>query len=208
MCIHIGVHRDLYLEAATHLSSRAFPSSLLSNNPTLVSSPDTQPVLFPGVDALNHARGQPVSWVVSSPTSSTPSISLLLHNPTPAGAELCNNYGPKPNSELILGYGFSLPNNPDDTMLLKIQGKTWELGRDAKGMDKVWDAFVALVVPEGESEGKEVDYEDMLETADVLEGALRNLLERLPTEQPVSAAIRKDVSEMLLHYVEGKRVNS
>lgn len=44
-----------------------------------------------------------------------------------------NNYGPKPNSELLLGYGFVLPNNPEDTIVLKLGGseKRHEIGRDA-----------------------------------------------------------------------------
>ncbi|KAF8915339.1 hypothetical protein CPB85DRAFT_1375057 [Mucidula mucida] len=143
---------ELYLESATHLSSRAFPSSLL------------RPVLLPGVDALNHARAHPVSWV------------------------LFNNYGPKPNSELILGYGFTLPTNPDDTMLLKIQGNKWEISRDAKGMDDVWTGFTEFL---------------MLETADVLEEALQNLAERFPSTS--SNEVRSDVATMLLDYVQGQR---
>ena len=58
--------RELYLTAATHLSSRAFPSTLLSDTPSLVSTPTSYPVLLPGVDALNHARAQPVSWAVGA----------------------------------------------------------------------------------------------------------------------------------------------
>ena len=47
---------ELYLTASTHLSSRAFPSTLLSDHPTLVSTPGSYPILLPGVDSLNHAR--------------------------------------------------------------------------------------------------------------------------------------------------------
>ncbi|KAJ7228355.1 hypothetical protein GGX14DRAFT_346789 [Mycena pura] len=107
---------ELYLTAATHLSSRAFSSTLLSQAVFLSSPPsDPEPILLPGIDSLNHARAEPVSWVqnyvgngpVPGPGST---ISLTLHNPIAAGAELFNNYGAKPNSELVLGYGFSLPN--------------------------------------------------------------------------------------------------
>ncbi|KAF9054937.1 SET domain-containing protein [Hymenopellis radicata] len=193
---------DLYLESATHLSSRAFPSSLLSGTPTLISSSTTGPVLLPGVDALNHARAHPVSWVISTPNASmknpSSSIALCVHKPTPAGQELFNNYGPKPNSELILGYGFTLPTNPDDTMLLKIQGNKWEISHDARGMDDVWNGFLSLVAQQEDSE-----YEIMLETADVLEGALLNLAERFPSTS--TSEIRSDVATMLLDYVEGQR---
>ena len=53
---------------------------------------------------------------------SEPALALVLHTPTSRGHELLNNYGPKPNAELILGYGFALPHNPDDTIVLRLGG--------------------------------------------------------------------------------------
>ncbi len=131
--------------------------------------------------------------------NTSPSIALCVHKPTPAGQELFNNYGPKPNSELILGYGFTLPTNPDDTMLLKIQGNKWEISRDAKGMDDVWTGFTEFVAQQEDLET--TDYELMLETADVLEEALQNLAERFPST--TSNEVRSDVATMLLNYVQG-----
>lgn len=189
---------ELFLESATHLSSRAFPSSLLSRNPTLHSSPSTEPVLLPGVDALNHARAHPVSWVVTDAEN----ISLVVHTSASAGEELFNNYGAKPNSEFILGYGFSLPNNPDDTIVLKIGDKKWEVGREAKGADQVWDAFLSFV-----SQNPEPDYEDYLEAAAALDDAVQQLMERLPADKGPSARLemRPEVMAMLHDYVEGQR---
>lgn len=83
----------MYLTAATYLSSRAFPSTLLSLAPSLVATPSSFPVLLPGIDALNHKRGQAVTWVVDGAGSSGPAIGLVVHTPTPAGAEIFNNYG-------------------------------------------------------------------------------------------------------------------
>ncbi|PBL02778.1 SET domain protein [Armillaria gallica] len=190
--------RELFLESATHVSSRAFPSSLLSRNPTLHSSPSTEPVLLPGVDALNHARAHPVSWVITDAEG----ISLVIHTSASAGEELFNNYGAKPNSEFILGYGFSLPNNPDDTIVLKIGDKKWEVGREAKGADQVWDAFLSFV-----SQSPEPDYEDYLEAAAALDDAVQQLIERLPAEKGPSARLemRPEVMAMLHDYVEGQR---
>jgi hypothetical protein len=37
-----------------------------------------------------------------------------------AGNEVFNNYGAKPNDELLLGYGFILPDNPEDFVSLKM----------------------------------------------------------------------------------------
>ncbi|KAI0092331.1 hypothetical protein BDY19DRAFT_929531 [Irpex rosettiformis] len=216
---------DHYQRAATYLSSRAFPSTLLSKQPTLISQPDSYPVLLPGVDTLNHARAQPVSWVVSHPNSTThppssskdsePSISLVLHNETPAGAELFNNYGLKPNSELILGYGFTLPNNPDDTIVLKIGGADvkWEVGRNALGIEPVWEAVKAAVAvqtgPETSDKGATDEdvspYEMELWATETLTEMVEGLLSRLPVIPKTSEKLRPEVRTMLEHYVEGQQ---
>lgn len=166
--------RERFLTASTYLSSRAFPSTLLSSSPSLVRRPDSYPVLIPGIDALNHARAQPVSWVIASSSesaqhgdttsasASTSSISLVSHSASKPGTEIFNNYGVKPNSELLLGYGFTLPANPDDTIVLKIGGTReppytsadapaaaahagYEVGREARGAAAVWDAIMDAV---------------------------------------------------------------
>ncbi|EIN05838.1 SET domain-containing protein [Punctularia strigosozonata HHB-11173 SS5] len=234
-----------YLTASTYLSSRAFPSTLLSPNPTLQSSPSSYPVLLPGIDALNHARGAPVSWVIKSRSaqsqvnaapdtgSSDLSISLVLHSATPKGHELFNNYGPKPNSELILGYGFSLPSNPDDTIVLKIAGSgfstpadggapassgelgKWEVGRGGRGADAVWKqvlSIVSRVRPDetGSAATSETgrgddarSYEDELEAAEILHDMVQSLIDRLPGQVPTGTQLRPAVEKMLHHYLEG-----
>ncbi|KAI0370920.1 SET domain-containing protein [Pilatotrama ljubarskyi] len=227
---------DRYLTASTYLSSRAFPSTVLSDSPSLVTTPSSYPVLLPGIDALNHARAHPVSWVVSSGKSasttsspSEPSISLVIHAATPRGGELFNNYGPKPNSELILGYGFSLPNNPDDTIVLKIGGPSaapsgsqsssdtssagrWEVGRNARGADPVWDAVLFAIGEQSGDDEEDGDgvgrpsIEDQLCAADMLAEMAQNLYDRLPPFPPANAAeMRPEVVEMLDHYLEGQR---
>src|SRR5258705_1097697 len=130
--------REKYLTAATYISSRAFTSSLLSAVPNLEHDPDAYPILIPGVDSLNHARAHPVSWIFSGNKDSHNdqgyTVAIVHHIAVAQGQELHNNYGPKPNAELILGYGFSLAHNPDDTIILKLGGfecKRWEIGRDA-----------------------------------------------------------------------------
>ncbi|GLB34072.1 putative SET domain contatining protein [Lyophyllum shimeji] len=202
---------EAYLTAATYLSSRAFPSSLLSPTPSLLSSPDTKPVLLPGIDALNHGRGQPVSWVVSYPNSDdpeprAPSISLILHNPSTKGQELLNNYGAKPNSELILGYGFSLSRNPDDTIVLKIggiNGQKWEVGRNARGADGLWDELLRSFQQDTESPPT---YEDQLDAAAALLEMVQSLLGRLSSHSDDrEVEIRPEVATMLHDYVEGQR---
>ena len=205
------MYRQRYLTAATYISSRAFPSSLLSPTPSLAHSPASQPVLLPGVDALNHARGQPVSWAVTYPdmkdTSQEPKISLVLHTATPKGDELFNNYGPKPNSELILGYGFSIPRNPDDTIVLKIggsveNGEKWEIGREAKGVENMW---IDLIKAFMQDPSQNPTYEDMLDASSALQEMLQNLIDRLPAEMTTAEMtdIRAEVKAMCQDYLEG-----
>jgi len=166
-------------------------------------------VLIPGIDALNHAHAQPVSWVVpSSPVSASASapaaISLVTHDASNPGSEIFNNYGPKPNSELLLGYGFTLPANPDDTILLKIGGARdtttaaaaaaaaaaharYEVGREAHGAAAVWGAIMDAVKAENEEdheeeEGSEApEWQTILDSADMLRSMTESLLGRLPS---------------------------
>ncbi|KIK67738.1 hypothetical protein GYMLUDRAFT_215918, partial [Collybiopsis luxurians FD-317 M1] len=213
---------ELYLASASHISSRAFPSTLLAKNPSLISSPSTEPILLPGFDSLNHARGQPVSWIVTYPDEANteipePYVSLVIHTPTSAGSELFNNYGAKPNAELILGYGFSLPENPDDTILLKIGGagnntEKSEIGRDARGADGLWDQMLSLVKTQTNSgEENEADssytYEDELDAASLLGDMLRGVIEKLPETRRAldPGKIRPEVVEMFRNYIEGQR---
>jgi len=221
--------RERFLTASTYLSSRAFPSTLLSSSPSLKGDlPERYPVLIPGIDALNHARAQPVSWVVrSSSAASIISLSLVTHQASNSGSEILNNYGAKPNSELLLGYGFTLPANPDDTIMLKIGGTRrddddaaaataaarHEVGREAHGAAAVWGVIMDAVKAEDE-EGAE--WQIILDSADMLRSMTESLLGRLPQAKsktvvvPGSEAgsiikLRGDVVEMIGHYVSGQR---
>ena len=135
----------------------------------------------------------------------------MVRTSTPKGQELFNNYGPKPNAELILGYGFSLPHNPDDTIVLKIGGGNpaggptasqprFEVGRNARNADLVWDAVLAAIC--GDPEEKTV--EDELDAAEMLEEMAENLMNRLPLQQGTGHEIRPEVATMLKDYLEGK----
>ncbi|ESK96869.1 lysine methyltransferase [Moniliophthora roreri MCA 2997] len=205
---------ELYLTATTHITSRAFPSTLLSNHPSLQSSSSTEPVLLPGIDSLNHGRGKAVSWTVSYPTQEVlektveePCISLIVHYPVLAGGEVLNNYGAKPNSELILGYGFSLSENPEDTILLKVGGsasdtKRWEIGRSARGMDGLWAEILSLA-----AQRPDPTYEDQLDASGILSDMVEALINRLPPGKRDfdPSKVRPDVVKMYQDYIEGQR---
>lgn len=129
----------------------------------------------------------------------------MLHTPSVPGQELLNNYGAKPNSELILGYGFSLPDNSDDTIILKIggmDGKKWEVGRSASGVEGLWDEILHSIKQDPASSPT---YEDHLDAAGALEEMIQAKLDRLPTDGGKDAGIRPDISGMWQDYVEGER---
>lgn len=73
------------------------------------------PVLFPVQDAVNHDPTARVDW-----TFDPGRFGLTVNDPIEPG-EFFNNYGPKSNNELLLGYGFCIPDNPYDTVLLTLK---------------------------------------------------------------------------------------
>jgi hypothetical protein len=170
-------------------------------------------LLIPGIDSLNHARAQPVSWVVSHPpfaAKSQGTISLVARTAVDEGTEIFNNYGAKPNSELLLGYGFTLPGNPDDTIVLKIGGgasddtSRHEVGRGARGADSVWAAIVMVAALNAEEdEGEAPEWQIVLDGADMLRSMTEALLARLPCV-PVSGTLRADIADLINHYVSGQ----
>ncbi|KAK4051819.1 hypothetical protein OIV83_002524 [Microbotryomycetes sp. JL201] len=89
-----------YLWACTMISSRAFPSRLVDGDDS-----DPTPILLPGVDMLNHDLSAKVTWSTSE-YSDNGKVALVIESASPAGFQIFNNYGPKPNEEFMLGYGF------------------------------------------------------------------------------------------------------
>ena len=106
----LPARRDHYLWACTIISSRAFPSYILNGD----KEHPTQ-VLLPCIDVFNHRRAEQVIWFTDYKTSD---VQMLHEAPIKAGEEVFNNYGAKPNDELLLGYGFVLQDNPEDALSL------------------------------------------------------------------------------------------
>lgn len=228
-CVHTDFPgREHWKAVATYISSRAFPSTLLSSHPSLVATESSHPILLPGVDSLNHARANPVSWVVHVPSkrdsvSESSTISLVHHLPISAPpVEIFNNYGPKGNPELILGYGFVIHDNPDDTIVLRVgggpggtAGKRWEIGREAKGIEGLWQEILRIVSPPSPNEDDVNSDEDEemhppqwsldLDAAAALQSMVESSLGRLPSTFPEGAALRPEVREMIQVYVKGQR---
>jgi hypothetical protein len=133
----------------------------------------------------------------------------------PAGAECFNNYGPKPNSELILGYGFALPSNPDDTILLSLamsdstEASMIEVGREAKNGDRLWELVVSKVTEmydqePGEEDGEEDrSWEIELEAAETIVSLTEGRIQRLPKSNGTAEGVRPEVGNMVECYLEG-----
>ncbi|EGX49564.1 hypothetical protein AOL_s00078g53 [Orbilia oligospora ATCC 24927] len=112
---------DLFLRAATIYTSRSFPSKLVGitmdssiEENTMLSDDNGFPVLIPLVDILNHKPNTKIIW---EPTQT--SFSLITPETISEGSQVFNNYGPKGNEELLMGYGFVIPENPGDSLAMK-----------------------------------------------------------------------------------------
>jgi hypothetical protein len=73
-------------------------------------------VLFPAMDAANHHHTSKVDWAFDQGR-----FSLACTQSIEAGQEVYNNYGPKANDEFLIGYGFCMADNPNDTVLLTMK---------------------------------------------------------------------------------------
>ncbi|KAM0793819.1 hypothetical protein BDR22DRAFT_978226 [Usnea florida] len=105
---------ELYLRAATVMTTRSFsgPASFnRTSEESLVARDHVGrcPILIPGLDILNHDPSAKVSWLWDANV-----CALRVEEPTHGGRQVWNNYDPKSNEELIMGYGFSLSENISD----------------------------------------------------------------------------------------------
>jgi hypothetical protein len=118
--------RNLFLWAAVMFGSRGFTSQVLSDTlPADQARPaghnhprhqelsklfsDGFAVLCPLLDILNYKPGAQVEW---QPRFSYVGLQVLEQQES--GQEIFNNYGPRDNENLMLGYGFAIPSNPFD----------------------------------------------------------------------------------------------
>jgi hypothetical protein len=192
------------------------------DEPPSLSDPNAEPILVPLLDSLNHSRATPVSWSVNrSPNripetvlkqvGREPSLSLVSHLPIKKGEEVFNNYGPKSNDELLIGYGFVIKNNPEDTMLLKLPGdeRRFRIGRNATGeVTNVWNEIGRRLQESFASDGDDLDIvmaELELEVAQVLPEMLHGLKNKLPRldSQQTTDTVKNDIKKMIQEYVKG-----
>jgi SET domain len=76
------------------------------------------PVLFPLIDLANHSSSAKVTWFTNAHNIPR-DLSIILEVDIPEGDQIFNNYGPKSNNELLLGYGFCIPGNDEVAIAFK-----------------------------------------------------------------------------------------
>ncbi|OTB12013.1 hypothetical protein K445DRAFT_204668 [Daldinia sp. EC12] len=110
---HLEYTRPLYHWAYSIFTSRSFRPSLIFPAETSLGLPcelDDFSVLLPLYDIGNHSPLAKIAWTVDEQTQ----ICMLKSRQTySAGEQVFNNYGMKTNAELLLGYGFILPENDE-----------------------------------------------------------------------------------------------
>jgi hypothetical protein len=74
-------------------------------------------MLLPGIDMLDHKRAQKILWSFEADNSGA---RIYCQQPILEGEIAFNNYGPKSNEELLMGYGFCFEPNPEDHVVLKL----------------------------------------------------------------------------------------
>ena len=92
------------------------------------------PVLFPAMDAGNHEPEARVDWDFTDPGRFT----VRTNDATEPDIEIFNNYGPKGNDELLLGYGFCIPGNPNDGVIVTPKPPPSELQLELKSWQPGW----------------------------------------------------------------------
>ncbi|OBT86982.1 hypothetical protein VE02_04572 [Pseudogymnoascus sp. 03VT05] len=136
---------ELYKWASTIFSSRSFVSKLIPDEVygdvldqpiegyaswrEKIAEEGPYPVLFPLLDIANHDAKARVEWFVNA-QGPVKDFSIITDGEIGAGEQVFNNYAPKGNTELLMGYGFFIPGNDDVAIELKCPSekkrKIWE----------------------------------------------------------------------------------
>ncbi|KFY00656.1 hypothetical protein V490_01265, partial [Pseudogymnoascus sp. VKM F-3557] len=138
---------ELYKWASTIFSSRSFVSKLIpdevygevldqpvegyANWRGKIAEEGPYPVLFPLLDIANHDAKARVEWFVNA-QGPVKDFSIITDGEVGRGEQVFNNYAPKGNTELLLGYGFCIPGNDDVAIELKCPSEEKRKIREAQ----------------------------------------------------------------------------
>ncbi|KAI2617310.1 SET domain-containing protein [Hypomontagnella submonticulosa] len=106
---HLEYTRPLYYWAYSIFTSRSFRPSLIipaEISANLPCEPDDFSVLLPLYDVGNHSPLAKIAWTTDEEARMCTLVSRQTYS---AREQVFNNYGMKTNAELLLGYGFILP---------------------------------------------------------------------------------------------------
>ncbi|KAI1453139.1 SET domain-containing protein [Annulohypoxylon moriforme] len=106
---HSEYTRPLYYWAYSIFTSRSFRPSLILPSQTSSGLPcdvDDFSVLLPLYDIGNHSSLAKIAWATDEQAQE---CTLRCRQTYSAGEQVFNNYGMKTNVELLLGYGFVIP---------------------------------------------------------------------------------------------------
>lgn len=112
-----------YLWSSIMFTSRSFPHKIIDQ-----SAKDGQAMLLPLIDLLNHDNSTRVNWEYKS-VDNTGYFSIHSQEQLIKGYEVYNNYGAKGNEELLMGYGFVIPDNPNDSVALRLPATLQQLDK-------------------------------------------------------------------------------
>ncbi|KAJ2906983.1 hypothetical protein GGI21_003973, partial [Coemansia aciculifera] len=130
-----------FLWAITMFASRSYSKDLMVFSPCdLINKCE---VLLPLLDMTNHHPETRVDWMVDFGKITFP-IDAVIE----PGEQIFNNYGPKSNEELMMGYGFCMEPNPFSHFHIKLnysQDPLFEAKErilEAAGMSDAYDHFI------------------------------------------------------------------
>ncbi|KAJ5595270.1 uncharacterized protein N7459_001478 [Penicillium hispanicum] len=154
---------DLYLWASTIITSRAFSAKVLSSAVEASDLPDDGvSVLLPLIDLPNHRPLARVEW-----RAGAEDVGMIVLEEIAPSQEISNNYGPRNNEQLLMNYGFCLPNNQTDYRIVKLGVKPDsplnkakarqiemfpELAKNIEDHYYIFNVFYPLLAPDGPME--------------------------------------------------------
>ncbi|OWB66972.1 hypothetical protein B5S30_g2321 [[Candida] boidinii] len=122
-----------YLWSYLIITSRSFPYKLIHDSDELFDSKFNKlnsVILLPIIDLLNHKPKSKIYWNGNIANKQNFKITKLIKDYQNEVCEtsgdgntdlqIYNNYGPKGNEELLMGYGFTIRGNEFDTLLLSL----------------------------------------------------------------------------------------
>ena len=119
-----------YMWSYSILLSRGFPYILITEDKSKGTL--KKAILLPVVDLLNHKNDSKVQYGVANENEGN--VGFKVKEPLNENDELFNNYGNKPNIDLLINYGFVIANNLYEETSITLRIANPEKVTDAKNI--------------------------------------------------------------------------